>query len=394
MTFVTSPTHHNYFFHTTHADFQQAVQPFTERAAGVSKSSFFTYHSSMHDLIKGSFVPASLSTICDLLSSKLHYGISKMEDREMDLMMLVKSIMFPATVARLFGDDVMPEGKDKVLEFQEHFFKYDQDFEYGAELPSVLLREWSTHKKWLQKLFQQFLMKRDGAEMSDSSQSVFNKILATVDKENAPNYGVLLLWASQANATPMVFWTLCFILSDPVIHQAVTQEVTSILPPLDELGHTPITYEMIQQLLTVKRCVLEAIRLRPPGMITRKVTETHTLGDYTIPQGHYLMLSPFWEHRNPDLFPSPDKFDPDRWRSCDLNKNQFLEGFVGFGGGRYQCPGRWFALMEMHLVVAMVIHMMDFQMLDQVPDPSPLHLVGSPQPQQPCRVAVQLKNKY
>ena len=34
-----------------------------------------------------------------------------MEDREMDLMMLVKSIMFPATVARLFGDDVMPEGK-------------------------------------------------------------------------------------------------------------------------------------------------------------------------------------------------------------------------------------------------------------------------------------------
>ena len=46
-------------------------------------------------------------------------------------------------------------------------------------------------------------MKRDGAEMSDSSQSVFNKILATVDKENAPNYGVLLLWASQANATPV-----------------------------------------------------------------------------------------------------------------------------------------------------------------------------------------------
>jgi len=71
-------------------------------------------------------------------------------------------------------------------------------------------REWTTHKKWLQKLFQQFLMKRVGNEMSDSSQSVFNKVLAAVDKKNAPNYGVLLLWASQANATPVSCdWGLC-----------------------------------------------------------------------------------------------------------------------------------------------------------------------------------------
>lgn len=42
--------------------------------------------------------------------------------------------------------------------------------------------------------------KRDNAETHDS---VFNKVLELVDKENAPNYGLLLLWASQANATPV-----------------------------------------------------------------------------------------------------------------------------------------------------------------------------------------------
>ena len=30
----------------------------------------------------------------------------------------------------------------------------------------------------------------------------------------------------------------------------------------------------------------------------------------------------------------------DRWLECDLEKNQFPDGFVGFGGGRYQCPGK------------------------------------------------------
>ena len=59
----------------------------------------------------------------------------------------------------------------------------------------------------------------------------------------------------------------------------------------------------------------------------------------------------------------------DRWLACDLDKYQFIEGFVGFGGGRYQCPGRWFALMEMHLFVAMVICLFDIELLDKVPQP-------------------------
>ena len=29
-----------------------------------------------------------------------------------------------------------------------------------------------------------------------------------------------------------------------------------------------------------------------------------------------------------------------RWEKADLEKNLFLDGFVAFGGGRYQCPGR------------------------------------------------------
>ena len=124
----------------------------------------------------------------------------------------------------------------------------------------------------------------------------------------------------------VVFWTLCFILSHPPIHQELSKELSSVLPPVDQLDHTPITYHMIQKLPAVKRCVLEAIRLRSPGMITRKVTKAHKLEvqlcvnmlinahcnhqGYTIPQGHYLMMSPYWAHRDPQLFPSPNSYDP------------------------------------------------------------------------------------
>lgn len=33
-------------------------------------------------------------------------------------------------------------------------------------------------------------------------------------------------------------------------------------------------------------------------------------------------------------------FPQERWEKADLEKNVLLEGFVAFGGGKNQCPGR------------------------------------------------------
>ena len=33
-------------------------------------------------------------------------------------------------------------------------------------------------------------------------------------------------------------------------------------------------------------------------------------------------------------------FPHDRWKEANLEKNAFLDGFVAFGGGNHQCPGR------------------------------------------------------
>ena len=151
-------------------------------------------------------------------------------------------------------------------------------------------------------------------------------------------------------------------------------------------GGVLVACEVTRLSCYLSRCVLETMRLHAPGMITRKVTSTHKIGvrggrerwskrgrgreclcyppfqGYDVPAGHYLMLSPYWAHRDREKFPDPETFNPvrnphspslysyvplslylslqDRWLECDLEKNQFLDGFVGFGGGRYQCPGR------------------------------------------------------
>ena len=43
---------------------------------------------------------------------------------------------------------------------------------------------------------------------------------------------------------------------------------------------------------------------------------------------------------------TPHTHVQDRWLECELDKKQFLEGFAGFGGGRYQCPGRYMRVFK------------------------------------------------
>ena len=59
---------------------------------------------------------------------------------EMDLMEFVKVAMFTAVVKEIFGDDFVPADDREMAEFRNHFFKFDADFEYGAELPEMFLR--------------------------------------------------------------------------------------------------------------------------------------------------------------------------------------------------------------------------------------------------------------
>ncbi len=51
---------------------------------------------------------------------------------------------------------------------------------------------------------------------------------------------------------------------------------------------------------------------------------------YTIPAGDQLMLSPYWNHRNPELFPDPEAFNP---VTCVLKRDHLEIIYEGGGGG-------------------------------------------------------------
>ena len=152
------------------------------------------------------------------------------------------------------------------------------------------------------------------------------------------------------------------------------------------LAEVPLTD--IKKLQIVERCILEAIRLRSPGMIARKLTQPIQVQGFTIPADDMLMISPYWAHRNETTFPDADLFVPDRWiQTAGSDKSAPTDNFIAFGGGRFQCPGRFFAMMEIQMFVSVLLCRFDMELVEKkVPSPSPRHVVGVPYPETQCYV--------
>ncbi|XP_043538738.1 24-hydroxycholesterol 7-alpha-hydroxylase isoform X1 [Chiloscyllium plagiosum] len=387
LTFITEEEDFEIFFKSKDVDFQEAVQEAVWRTASISRKNFYKTHTPVHDMLKARLAPPRLhlfsANLYNEFCERLLYLGAKGIDNLYDL---IWHSMYPAVVNNLFGRDICPTNRCTFREMEKYFQKFDRDFEFGSQLPEFLLRDWSKSKHWLLSLFGSIVSNAAKLKPADDhSKTLFQHLLDTLNGNSTANYSLLLLWASQANALPITFWTLAFIISNPFVYQTVMKELGSVM---DDKSNKKIRLKEsdLQKLPYLKCCILEAIRLRAPGVICRKVIQPLKIKNYIVPSGDMLMLSIYWAHRNPKRFPDPEKFIPERWKKADIEKHVFLDGFLAFGGGRYQCPGRWFALLEIQMFAALILHKYEFTLLDPVPKESPLHLLGTQQPAAPCRV--------
>ncbi|XP_008956933.3 24-hydroxycholesterol 7-alpha-hydroxylase isoform X2 [Pan paniscus] len=355
MTFVTEEEGINVFLKSKKVDFELAVQNIVYRTASIPKNVFLALHEKLYIMLKGKMGTVNLHQFTGQLTEELHEQLENLGTHgTMDLNNLVRHLLYPVTVNMLFNKSLFSTNKKKIKEFHQYFQAYDEDFEYGSQLPECLLRNWSKSKKWFLELFE----------------------------KNIPD---IKACKSAKDNSMVAFWTLAYVLSHPDIHKAIMEGISSVFGKAGK-DKIKVSEDDLEKLLLIKWCVLETIRLKAPGVITRKVVKPVEILNYIIPSGDLLMLSPFWLHRNPKYFPEPELFKPERWKKANLEKHSFLDCFMAFGSGKFQCPARWFALLEVQMCIILILYKYDCSLLDPLPKQSYLHLVGVPQPEGQCRI--------
>lgn len=85
-----------------------------------------------------------------------------------------------------------------------------------------------------------------------------------------------------------------------------------------------------------------ARRVNPP---------VYQLGEWVIPRGYSIIINIAQIHGDPDVFPQPDRFDPQRY----IGSKPSPFAWIPFGGGTRRCVGAAFANMEMDVVLRTVL---------------------------------------
>ncbi|HEX5763414.1 MAG TPA: cytochrome P450 [Solirubrobacterales bacterium] len=95
--------------------------------------------------------------------------------------------------------------------------------------------------------------------------------------------------------------------------------------------------------------IQETLRARPvlPNVAPRYVAKPIEVGGWTYPTGCSLVANGYLIHHDPEIYPDPYAFRPERF----LDEQPGTYTWIPFGGGRRRCLGASFALLEMKVVM-------------------------------------------
>ncbi|CAH0395061.1 unnamed protein product [Bemisia tabaci] len=159
------------------------------------------------------------------------------------------------------------------------------------------------------------------------------------------------MFGGQHTTSGSMGYTLFLLGNHPEIQEKCHQELDDIF----QGSNRKPTVGDLQKMNYLEQVIKESLRLFPGiPLLGREVAEDLQVGDYTVPKGTVLILSVYSLHRDPKVFPDPDKFDPDHF-SPEKSAGRHPYAYVPFAPGPRNCPGQKFALMEVKVVLSYIL---------------------------------------
>lgn len=187
-----------------------------------------------------------------------------------------------------------------------------------------------------------------------------------------------LLIAAGADTTSVTLAAAFFyLLHNPSVMDKLVDEVRSAYT-IEEVDHT--TPAKLVTLPYLRAVIDEALRMSPPvpALLPREVLKGGiAIDDHYIPEGTIVGVSAYAIHRNPEYFPEPDTFYPERWivSESDTEKSSSpniprtrqavstaRQAFSSFSQGARGCIGRQLAYYELHTALALTLHRFDIRL--------------------------------
>ena len=211
------------------------------------------------------------------------------------------------------------------------------------------------HRKRLDALiYHEITRRRTSGERREDLMSV---LLEALDDAGEPlsdrevrDHLITLLFAGHDTTTSTITFLFYELVQAPEALARVSEELDRELA-----GAAPSTEQLVGGLPELEAVMDETLRMYPPAWVgPRRAVESFEFAGVAVPSGALVNYCSWASHRLSEVFPDPDKFDPQRFtpeRKAALQKG----AYVPFGGGSRTCIGMRFGQLEIKAMAALVL---------------------------------------
>ncbi|KAL9697518.1 hypothetical protein quinque_000959 [Culex quinquefasciatus] len=195
---------------------------------------------------------------------------------------------------------------------------------------------------------------------SEKQRMTFLDLLLNVTSEGEPLSDTdireevdTFMFEGHDTTTSGISFAIYELARNPAVQDKIYDEIVSIL------GKDPnsyeITFQVLQEFKYLEMVIKETLRLYPSvPFIGRNVVEPIKLDGITLPPGQDIIVSIYMIHRNPRVFPDPERFDPERFVDGAESRRGPYD-YIPFSAGARNCIGQRFAMMELKVTLIKLI---------------------------------------
>lgn len=157
--------------------------------------------------------------------------------------------------------------------------------------------------------------------------------------------------------------TLSFAVGELALNPRVFQEAQAVVDQVWQ-SHGGITIESLKQLAYIRAIIKETLRLYSvaSGSTSLLAQRDIMIENQVIPRGTKVFWSMLGAGRNPEVYPHPEEFLPERW--LDKNNERSSLPMINFGSGYHRCLGEHLSLLESTVMLSLLLRHFKWELVN------------------------------
>ncbi|RDD36405.1 Cytochrome P450 3A31 [Trichoplax sp. H2] len=343
-------------------------------------------------ILNPTFTTSKMKHMLPIMTDSIHILLKKMEkivdtDQSIDIAEWLKLLSMEIIAASAFGTkcDAQSGANDRLLQsasaiFHPSAFSVFVCFMIPSlgKLAMTMDRSFTNGYNYVVNVVKSIIRERNQQGVTEANYKDLLQLMidanrnstgkGLTDDEIVAQASAFMLAGYETTSSCLAF-TAYLLAINPAIQEQLRQEINDICNDEED-----ITYEMISKMTYLDMVINESLRIFPPGYILiREAKVDFQCNGYTFPKGVPIYIPVYATHHNPEIWPEPEKFDPQRFTKEAVEARHSC-AFMPFGIGPRSCIGMRFALVEVKLSLAKILRR--FKFLTSPETEVPLQLTG------------------